>query len=488
MKSLRYTASAIIFIAFSCSKEVTTPTPTMYTLSVSAGTGGAVSTQGGSYESGSTITITATPNGEYSFSGWSNGSTENPLTITLTSNQSLQANFEIDCSALAEPQTDWTKKSYDLFNIEFPTNGDGSLNENMLNIIGGNYEYGFGGAFIDYNNDGFKDIVGFRNNYENFVDYPQGYTGYERKQQLRFYLGSCDKTFTIDEKNDSKYLGLVHGRKFLYGDFNNDGKVDFFLVGHGYDKQPFPGEFLKVLMSNSDGSYTETEFSDVSFFHGGATGDFDNDGDLDVFVTDAGRGYATIYVNNNGTLVSNKSLIDQSMMEGMYNSELFDVNKDGFLDLIVGAHDWKYNSTTYDNTPYIIYGDGIDFVGNSNIRLPETGVPGQGIESDFNFYDLNNNGNYEIIIARTGDNKDDNNNFYKGWSIQVLELEGNDYVDSTSKFITSYVGQLNDPWIKWLDIRDIDHDGVMEMTNAQHSSSNLYLEWELVNGKFERKH
>ncbi len=31
----------------------------------------------------------------YSFSGWSNGSTANPLTVTLNSNTSITANFQV---------------------------------------------------------------------------------------------------------------------------------------------------------------------------------------------------------------------------------------------------------------------------------------------------------------------------------------------------------------------------------------------------------
>ena len=64
-----------------------------YTLSVTSTDGGTVSSQGGSYNDGSSVTITASPNSEYLFENWSNGSTENPLTITVNQNLSLTANF-----------------------------------------------------------------------------------------------------------------------------------------------------------------------------------------------------------------------------------------------------------------------------------------------------------------------------------------------------------------------------------------------------------
>jgi len=66
-----------------------------YTLSVSAGDGGSVSTSGGTFSQGTQVSITATPSAGYSFSGWSNGSTANPLTVTLNSNTSITANFQV---------------------------------------------------------------------------------------------------------------------------------------------------------------------------------------------------------------------------------------------------------------------------------------------------------------------------------------------------------------------------------------------------------
>ena len=86
-------------LLFSCSSpdNQTDPTTnqqtTEYTLTVNSGTGGTVSTSGGTYEQGSTVNVTATPNSEYVFSGWSNGSTDNPLTITVNQNITLTANF-----------------------------------------------------------------------------------------------------------------------------------------------------------------------------------------------------------------------------------------------------------------------------------------------------------------------------------------------------------------------------------------------------------
>ena len=72
------------------------PEPVEYSLTVSAAEGGIVSTEGGTYEEGTEVSITATANEGYRFIGWQgNDITSESLTITLNSNQTLQALFEL---------------------------------------------------------------------------------------------------------------------------------------------------------------------------------------------------------------------------------------------------------------------------------------------------------------------------------------------------------------------------------------------------------
>ena len=76
--------------------EPESPAPTQYTLTVTAGEGGTVSTEGGTFDEGTEVTVTATPDEGYVFVRWEGSdSTENSLTITLNSNESLNAVFEL---------------------------------------------------------------------------------------------------------------------------------------------------------------------------------------------------------------------------------------------------------------------------------------------------------------------------------------------------------------------------------------------------------
>ena len=65
-----------------------------YTLNVIAGEGGIVSTEGGTYNEGTEISIIATPNEGYEFIGWDGtDSSETSIILNLTSNSSLKAIF-----------------------------------------------------------------------------------------------------------------------------------------------------------------------------------------------------------------------------------------------------------------------------------------------------------------------------------------------------------------------------------------------------------
>ena len=101
----------VFLIVFSCSKDE----PPIYLLSVSASIGGSVSSTGGEYAEGKSLTITATSNSEYQFVNWSNGSTQNPITITLMADQVLMANF--------------TKVKYGLTLL---TEGEGTISEELI--------------------------------------------------------------------------------------------------------------------------------------------------------------------------------------------------------------------------------------------------------------------------------------------------------------------------------------------------------------------
>ncbi|MCW1953612.1 MAG: hypothetical protein KIH80_005535 [Flavobacteriia bacterium] len=94
---------SVIFVGFlllSCSSDggdsepVAVPKAT-FTLTISAANGGAVSSSGGSYEQGKTVTVTATAAQGYEFTSWSDGNTNATRTFTVSNNTAVTANFSL---------------------------------------------------------------------------------------------------------------------------------------------------------------------------------------------------------------------------------------------------------------------------------------------------------------------------------------------------------------------------------------------------------
>ena len=86
----------ICLLAYNCNKadDNSPEIPKKYTLSVSASEGGNVSTTGGVFNENTSVSITASPAQGYEFSSWTGTSlTGNSISVKVTSNQTIIANF-----------------------------------------------------------------------------------------------------------------------------------------------------------------------------------------------------------------------------------------------------------------------------------------------------------------------------------------------------------------------------------------------------------
>jgi hypothetical protein len=344
---------------------------------------------------------------------------------------------------------------------------------------------------LDYDLDGNADFVHGNSNY------PASFEGdvIAARQKIQFFKGNCEGRLTNDFSLSNRFDGPIHGRKGLVGDFNNDTYPDIFLAGHGTDAPPFSMEYPILLINEGGQDFKEVRFENlIGFWHSATSGDYDNDGDLDIVLYDISTPYL---MENNGDATfqifaekdgyqsdliiekyPTKDLVELRV-DGVFTLEMFDINGDGFLDLITSGHDYE----NFPSPSKIHYGDGNGFTAGY-ADLP-TSV-GFGICIDIDFYDINGDGHHEIIMNRAGDPKN-GNCFYCGWNIQILELEGNEYIDRTAKYIENYNEPFtNNNWLYWIDIRDYDGDGVVELYNddLDDNPNHLSKEWELVGEKF----
>jgi enediyne biosynthesis protein E4 len=166
--------------------------------------------------------------------------------------------------------------------------------------------------------------------------------------------------FTYHTGLESRQYAMVEelGGGVALFDFDNDGDLDVYLTGGGaVAKDQVPQGHPDALFRN-DGGLRFTEVTHnvgldqaADYSHGVTVGDFDRDGWIDLFVTAYGR--SRLYRN-----VEGRTFVDQTAdvgldIDGWYTSATFlDFNNDGWLDLYVcGYVAWKPGMTNYYGDP-----------------------------------------------------------------------------------------------------------------------------------------
>ncbi len=149
-------------------------------------------------------------------------------------------------------------------------------------------------------------------------------------------------SFVHEAAVDSTYYmpeSIGSGGGFL--DYDDDGDLDIYLLNGAWRSPSGSGVSQpknRLFRQDADGSFTDvTESSglgDVGYGMGLAVGDIDNDGDVDVYVTNAGPD--ALYRNErNGTFreITDSAGVDNPAWGA--SAAFFDFDLDGFLDLYV---------------------------------------------------------------------------------------------------------------------------------------------------------
>jgi hypothetical protein len=162
-------------------------------------------------------------------------------------------------------------------------------------------------------------------------------------------------------RTSEKYLPESMGGGVATFDYDNDGWLDLFFVNGAKLQDPMPKGAVpdksdprywnRLYRNNRDGTFTDvTEKAGLqghSYGMGVTTGDYDNDGNVDLLVTNLGGN--TLYHNNgDGTFTDVTAKTGVSGHGWCTGACFVDYDRDGHLDLIVSRYlDWDFSSNIY---------------------------------------------------------------------------------------------------------------------------------------------
>lgn len=216
----------------------------------------------------------------------------------------------------------------------YRNNGDGTFTE-RTHQAGLDGEVGALNMIqADYNNDGFVDIVMLRG----------GWLGKEGHYPLSLLKNNGDGTFT-DATEAAGLLRLRPTQTATWFDYNNDGLLDLFVGNESSGDDVNPCELYR---NNGDGTFTdvaaECGVAVVGFVKGVTSGDYNNDGRPDLYLSLRNSRNILFRNDGKGSGTNGWKFTDVTTQAGVadpiysFPTWFFDFDNDGRLDLFVAGY------------------------------------------------------------------------------------------------------------------------------------------------------
>ena len=326
------------------------------------------------------------------------------ITFTDTLNTMGVAAGDIDNDGYPEIFVSTTKGHP---SILFKNNGNGTF-QNIATTAGiTDTSWNYSATFGDYNKDGFLDLyVG------NYVETPgfildsmQNTIGFDHIcSSNNFYLNNGNGTFT-DIINTLNLSDTACNLATTFTDFDNDNDLDIYNA-NDFGRWEHPNDlFLNNYPNNTYSDISVSSNMDARMYGMGiAIGDYDQDLDLDYYVTNIGRNIL-MRNNNDGTFtdtataagVENTWITPDTFVATGWGTGFLDVDNDSYLDLFVVNGYIQTIEPVWLLDPDKLYYNNGD--GTFSDISDSAGVSNTQMSRGFAFGDYDNDGDNDMLVV-----------------------------------------------------------------------------------------